>query len=165
MSSYITSLSHVARMNGFTRTNYKERQRYWLILLGIDEDQLSFDKEEFSSSRSQLSVMNEAISLDPNVLRDEDKMKSHGIPSCYDQVLKDISRSLWKLDDDIREEKRKDLEFLIMSVLMNVKDDEGDPLYYYQGYNELSSVIMLACDYDVSYSILKRLSLYYLRYL
>lgn len=84
----------------------------------------------------------------------------------WDQITKDIERSLWKqIEHDIplREKKRDELHRLICAVICTVRDDENKPLHYFQGYHDIASVLLLACGEEIAFSILKRLSTSYLR--
>lgn len=162
--SYKDSLAEVACKYGFSHCSFENRQSHWLTILDLDEDILESDKEEFSKSYLELKRMDEIISANPRVLGDSEQLLEHQIPSSYDQVLKDVNRSLWKFcDDDIRDTKRKELITLIMSVLLNARDEDGNSLHYFQGFNDIASVILFSCDLTVSYSVLKRVSLYFLR--
>lgn len=84
----------------------------------------------------------------------------------WDQITKDVDRSLWKQcpDETDRNSKRAMLHRMISAVLIMVKDDEGKPLHYFQGYHDLAGVCLLTCGEQIGYSVLKRLSTTYLRY-
>lgn len=84
----------------------------------------------------------------------------------WDQITKDVDRSLWKQcpDEADRNEKRAMLHRMISAVLIKVKDDEGKQLHYFQGYHDLAGVCLLTCGEQIGYSVLKRLSTTFLRY-
>lgn len=86
--------------------------------------------------------------------------------SYWDQISKDIERSLWKqiVDNDERNLKRIQLHRLICAVICTVRDDENRPLHYFQGYHDIASVLLLACGEQLAFSLLKQLSKTYLRY-
>lgn len=84
----------------------------------------------------------------------------------WDQITKDVDRSLWKQcpDEAVRNSNREKLHRMICAVLILVKDDEGKELHYFQGYHDLAAVCLLTCGEEIGYSVLKRLSKSYLRY-
>ena len=83
----------------------------------------------------------------------------------WDQVTKDVDRSLWKQVPDIQERtvKRDQLHRIICAVLCTTTDFEGKQLHYFQGYHDIASVCLLTCGEDVGFSLLRRLSQTYIR--
>ena len=84
----------------------------------------------------------------------------------WDQITKDVDRSLWKQcpDETDRNSKRVMLHRMICAVLILAKDDEDKELHYFQGYHDLAAVCLLTCGEQIGFSILKQLSKTYLRY-
>jgi len=58
----------------------------------------------------------------------------------WDQVERDVERSLLKLDKSEQVEKRKELSTIIHSILSLHTD-----LNYYQGFHDIASVLLLVC--------------------
>jgi hypothetical protein len=84
----------------------------------------------------------------------------------WDQVTKDVDRSLWKQVPDERERlaKRDQLHRIICAVLCTTNDDEDKQLHYFQGYHDIASVCLLTCGETTGFSLLRRLSQTYIRY-
>lgn len=79
------------------------------------------------------------------------------------QVHIDIERSLWKLEDikdwnnKYREKRRKVLSNIIIAILCKNKQ-----LYYYQGYHDIISIILLTLEDDqLAFLISETISLNY----
>lgn len=159
---FIEKLRSLSQKYGLRHTN---RQNYWMALLSIDDKQFAIDKEELDNAKIELERLRHIRNTEPFAIRNEEKIKEYNIPLYYDQIIKDIDRSMWKFcDENNLMEMRDKLELLIVSVLINTIDEEGKSLHYYQGYHEIASVIVLTCDEYAGYSILKKISLFYLRY-
>lgn len=162
-SQFVEKIRTLSQKYGLKHTN---RQYYWMVMLSIDDKQFQIDKEEFDKAKVELERLRHIRETEPLAIRDEEKIKEYNIPIYFDQIKKDIDRSLWKYcDENNLMEMRDKLELLVVSIFINVKDEEGKSLHYYQGYHEIASVIILTCDEYEGYSILKKLSLYYLRYI
>ena len=86
--------------------------------------------------------------------------------SYWDQISKDVDRSLWKQvpDEAERNLKRDQLHRMICAVIYTTRDDEQKPLHYFQGYHDIAAVCLLTCGETLGFSLLKRLSTSYLRY-
>ncbi|KAL9647379.1 hypothetical protein ABK040_011743 [Willaertia magna] len=76
--------------------------------------------------------------------------------SQYDQVEKDVDRSMYKFLEETSEPsnelltiKRKELSEIVNSVLLLKKDINDVGLYYFQGYHEICSVFLLAFEDDL----------------
>lgn len=84
----------------------------------------------------------------------------------WEQITKDVDRSLWKQvpEESSRNLARDKLHRMICAVLCTAKDDEGKPLHYFQGYHDVAGVFLLTCGEELGFSLLRRLSVTYLRY-
>lgn len=75
----------------------------------------------------------------------------------YDQVEKDVDRSMWKftrnIDENERLDKRKKLSRVVNSCLLD------DPkLHYFQGFHDVATIVLLTCGEDVALKCLSRIS-------
>jgi len=105
------------------------RIRVWPNLLGVDPEDLKIDHKAV-------------------IIKHRD----------WDQVERDVERSLLKLEKNEQLDKRKELSNVIHSVL-SVHSD----LNYYQGYHDIASVLLLVCGEQLAFVLLKKLSLYHIR--
>ncbi|KAL0491612.1 hypothetical protein AKO1_010314 [Acrasis kona] len=75
----------------------------------------------------------------------------------YEQVEKDVDRSMWKftreISDDERLSKRRQLSRLVNSCLL---DDPG--LHYFQGFHDVATVMLLVCGESAALPCLSRIS-------
>jgi hypothetical protein len=128
-----------------------------------------YEKAESSGTEDANAEILEISTPEP-VLFTEPSPPSPPLPtyptSYWDQITKDVDRSLWKqvpVDAD-RAEKRDQLHRIICAVICTTTDDEKKPLHYFQGYHDIAAVCLLTCGEVLGYSLLKRLSKTYLRY-
>ncbi|KAF2070165.1 hypothetical protein CYY_008522 [Polysphondylium violaceum] len=74
-----------------------------------------------------------------------------------DQVLKDVERSMWRFtkgESQLRNQKKPELMRIVNAVL-----SIHPSLYYFQGYHEIASVLLLITDESLAFAMLERLSL------
>ncbi|EGC37442.1 hypothetical protein DICPUDRAFT_149933 [Dictyostelium purpureum] len=74
-----------------------------------------------------------------------------------DQVSKDVERSMWRFTrgkTQLRNRKKPELTRIVNSVLSLHSN-----LYYFQGYHEIASVLLLITDESLAFAMLERLSL------
>lgn len=86
----------------------------------------------------------------------------------WDQVDKDVDRSLWKLIENkhTRDLKRRDLATLLHALLSKsaLVDEPHEQLKYYQGLHDVASVLLLECeDVPLAFALLDRLARTHLR--
>eukprot|EP00898_Chlorokybus_atmophyticus_P006138 jgi/Chlat1/6525/Chrsp45S06004 len=77
-------------------------------------------------------------------------------------VQVDVERSLWafttELSDEAREEKRQALQRLINGVV----GKHSGKLYYYQGFHDIASVLLLVLGENAAYPLLEKIALHFL---
>lgn len=86
----------------------------------------------------------------------------------WDQVDKDVDRSLWKLIENkhTRDLKRRELATLLHALLSKsaLVDEPHEQLKYYQGLHDVASVLLLECDnVPLAFALLDRLARTHLR--
>jgi hypothetical protein len=86
----------------------------------------------------------------------------------WDQVDKDVDRSLWKLIENkhTRDMKRRELATLLHALLSKsaLVDEPHEQLKYYQGLHDVASVLLLECDdLPLAFALLDRLARTHLR--
>jgi hypothetical protein len=131
----------------------KERERKLL------EESIS---ESETSETSQADV-NEVV---PFTEQPPEAPIAPNFPTTYwDQVTKDVDRSLWKqVPEEVERLVARDkLHRMICAVICTTEDAEQKPLHYFQGYHDIASVFLLTCGEELGFSLLRRLSTSYLR--
>ncbi|KAK5581703.1 hypothetical protein RB653_001740 [Dictyostelium firmibasis] len=76
-----------------------------------------------------------------------------------DQVSKDVERSMWRFtkgNSQLRNRKKPELTRIVNGVL-----SIHPQLYYFQGYHEIASVLLLITDERLAFAMLERLSIYH----
>lgn len=86
----------------------------------------------------------------------------------WDQVDKDVDRSLWKLIENkhTRDLKRRELATLLHALLSKsaLVDEPHEQLKYYQGLHDVAAVLLLECDHvPLAFALLDRLARTHLR--
>jgi len=79
----------------------------------------------------------------------------------YNQVARDIERSLWKFtagQEKYRNIKRAELSRIINSIL-----SRNPEIHYFQGYHDIASVFIMIFKERIAHAMLRKLSLYHIR--
>ncbi|KAN0025818.1 hypothetical protein ACTFIU_000081 [Dictyostelium citrinum] len=91
-----------------------------------------------------------------NIINHSDKITNH---KDTDQVTKDVERSMWRFtkgNSQLRNRKKPELTRIVNAVL-----SIHPQLYYFQGYHEIASVLLLITDESLAFAMLERLSIYH----
>ncbi|KAN0040738.1 hypothetical protein ACTFIV_003274 [Dictyostelium citrinum] len=91
-----------------------------------------------------------------NIINHSDKIINH---KDTDQVTKDVERSMWRFtkgNSQLRNRKKPELTRIVNAVL-----SIHPQLYYFQGYHEIASVLLLITDESLAFAMLERLSIYH----
>lgn len=129
-------------------------------------------QKDLENSKTELveGIEFSAISVEEKLVFNEQPPNPPATPqyptSYWEQITKDTDRSLWKqvAAEEERLVKRDQLHRIISAVLCTTCDNEGKVLHYFQGYHDIAAVCLLTCGEAVGYSILRRLSQTYLRF-
>jgi hypothetical protein len=86
----------------------------------------------------------------------------------WDQVDKDVDRSLWKQIENkhLRDTKRRELATLLHGLLCKsaLVDGAHEQLKYYQGLHDVAAVLLLECEsVPLAFALLDRLARSHLR--
>ncbi|EAL65971.1 RabGAP/TBC domain-containing protein [Dictyostelium discoideum AX4] len=91
-----------------------------------------------------------------NIINHSEKIINH---KDTDQVTKDVERSMWRFtkgNSQLRNRKKPELTRIVNAVL-----SIHPQLYYFQGYHEIASVLLLISDESLAFAMLERLSIYH----
>ncbi|KAN0040715.1 hypothetical protein ACTA71_009053 [Dictyostelium dimigraforme] len=91
-----------------------------------------------------------------NIINHSEKIINH---KDTDQVTKDVERSMWRFtkgNSQLRNRKKPELTRIVNAVL-----SIHPQLYYFQGYHEIASVLLLVTDESLAFAMLERLSIYH----
>ncbi|EDQ92638.1 uncharacterized protein MONBRDRAFT_5351 [Monosiga brevicollis MX1] len=145
------------------RTTNAVRRRVRALIEACDADPvdvralraLATAENGFCNNVTRSQVWARLVGVDPSVRGSVTDVEVED--SVRRQLEVDVARSLWKYPDNINADQREVLRTRLLNIMLNILHEYPD-LHYYQGFHDVTAVIMLTCKNDaLTLAIMRRL--------